>query len=73
MNLNWMNGAKTYIICAVSVAYEAAQVWDGKVDFNTGVSICAGFLTAAAIRHGVTTTTQKAVVSVNDHTTGEVQ
>lgn len=51
--LSKINGYKTYLVCAASIAFTASQMWSGTVDMNTGVQSILAALAGASIRHSI--------------------
>lgn len=57
--MSFMNGWKTYLVCAVAIIYAVSGILSGNLDGNTAVGIILAALGAAGLRHGITTTSQK--------------
>lgn len=53
-----MSGYKTYILAALAVAYGVIGLVIGQLDPSQAGTIIWGGLTAAALRHGISTTQQ---------------
>lgn len=53
MNLNSINGYKTYIVAAITIAYAVVEYWNGSVTQTGMVDMILAALGASAIRHGI--------------------
>lgn len=53
MNLNSINGYKTYIVAAITIAYAVVEYWNGSVTQTEMVDMILAALGASAIRHGI--------------------
>lgn len=53
--MNFLNGAKTYIVGVVSVIGAWIAVWGGTLDFAQAVQITETAVLGMTIRHGVAT------------------
>lgn len=51
----WLNGWKTYAVCAVTVAWAVLQYSNGGVDANGAADMILAALAAAGLRHGIST------------------
>lgn len=52
-NEEYMNGYKTYLVCAVALAYAATGFFSGNLDANAAMQIVLAALGAAGLRHGI--------------------
>lgn len=55
--MNFINGNKTYIICAVALMYAASGFFTGNLDANAAIQVALTALGAAGLRHGISTST----------------
>lgn len=53
--LSKLNGYKTYIVCAFTVAYAVVSGWNGTMTGQAEMDMILAALGAAGIRHGVST------------------
>lgn len=51
--LSKINGSKTYIVAAVTIAFALAQLWQGAIDQNTAMEMVLGAMGLGALRHGI--------------------
>lgn len=49
-----LNGWKTYIVAAVTIAYAGVSWWGGSLDQTGAMAMIFGALGVSALRHGVT-------------------
>jgi hypothetical protein len=48
--MTWINGKKTYIVCAAAIGFAAVQFWNGSVDMNGAAQMILTALGAAGFR-----------------------
>lgn len=48
--MTWINGYKTYIVCAAAIVYAVVQYWTGAIDENGAVQMTLAALGAAGFR-----------------------
>lgn len=53
-----MAGYKTYIICAIAIIYGVTGFFTGNLDANAALQVILAALGGAAMRHGMTTSSQ---------------
>lgn len=51
--MNWINGKKTYIVCALTVLFNIALAWDGKITWDEAVNQSKIAVIGATIRHAI--------------------
>lgn len=51
-----MSGYKTYIVCAVAIAYAVFGVLSGNLDATNAINVVLAALGAAGLRHAISTT-----------------
>lgn len=54
--MNILSGYKTYIVCAVAIAYAIVQWWTGALDLNAMVQMILAALGGIGLRLGVSNT-----------------
>jgi hypothetical protein len=58
----WLQGYKTYVVCAGALLTAAGSYLDGAIDKQTLIEAIFAALAAASVRHGITTSMQKSLV-----------
>jgi hypothetical protein len=58
----WLQGYKTYVVCAGALLTAAGSYLDGAIDKKTLVEAIFAALAAASVRHGITTSMQASLV-----------
>ena len=60
MNMEWLKGKKTYLICGMSIAGIVAAYLNGTMTGTQAVEAIGAALALASVRSGVTTEVAKA-------------
>lgn len=60
----WLNGKKTYIVAAVTVAYAAAEYWNGQISQQAAIGMILGAGGLGGLRHGLSSTLARTLVGI---------
>lgn len=53
--MSFINGYKTYVVAAVTIAFALASYWGGTMTFDAATALALGGAGLGALRHGIST------------------